>query len=253
MIIYCTTNLINGRKYIGLDSRNNSKYLGSGKAFKIALKKYGKKNFRKDILTHCKTLPELLKMEKFYIKRLNAVESNRFYNIAEGGGPMLTKKISQYDLNGNFLKNWETIASVEAALGFNNSKIVACAKGGHGRRTAYGFVWRYIDEDFNKYPTTTQYNITDYQRQSLSRRMTGTSNPMYNVKGVMHPNHSKINQFDLNGNFIRTWDTMIEAKTALNISNISRCCRGLRKKSGGFIWKYFKDIVRSSEKSENIS
>lgn len=253
MIIYCTTNLINGRRYIGLDSNNNPKYLGSGKAFKIALKKYGKENFRKDILTHCKTLSELLKMEEFYIKRLNAVKSKKFYNIAEGGGKVITKKICQYDLKGNLLNCWDSISAVEKELGFNNSKITSCAKGNYGRRTSYGFVWRYSNDKFEKYPTTNQYNFTEYQRKKLSEKIKGNKNPMFGKKGILHPNHSKVNQYDLNGNFIKTWNTINEAQKTLNINNISMCCNNKRKKAGNFIWKYFKDIVQSSEKSENIS
>ena len=41
MIIYKTTNLINGKFYIGKDSKNDPNYLGSGKILKKAFKKYG--------------------------------------------------------------------------------------------------------------------------------------------------------------------------------------------------------------------
>lgn len=253
MVIYCTTNLINGRKYIGLDSKNNSKYLGSGKAFKLALKKYGKNNFRKDILTHCKNIKDLLIMEEFYIRRLNAVNSKNFYNMAEGGGKIITKPICQYNLKGKLLNCWDSISAIENELGFNNSKITAVAKGNYGRRTAYGYIWRYKQDNFNKYPTTSQWKIYNYQKKLLSKQMKGKNNPMYNKKGKDHPNSSKIVQFDLNDNYIKTWESITDAKNKLNINNISACCRGIRKKAGNYKWKYFKDIVRSLEKSKNIS
>jgi len=47
MIIYKTTNIINGKIYVGKDESNNPAYLGSGYALKPAIKKYGKENFRK--------------------------------------------------------------------------------------------------------------------------------------------------------------------------------------------------------------
>ena len=50
MVIYKTTNLINGKIYIGQDSKNNPKYLGSGVIFLKAIKKYGKENFVKETL-----------------------------------------------------------------------------------------------------------------------------------------------------------------------------------------------------------
>ncbi len=43
MIIYITTNLLNGKKYIGKDEKNNPSYLGSGKLLKLAINKHGKK------------------------------------------------------------------------------------------------------------------------------------------------------------------------------------------------------------------
>ena len=46
MIIYKTTNLVNGKIYIGKDSKNNPNYLGSGNLLKKALIKYGKENFK---------------------------------------------------------------------------------------------------------------------------------------------------------------------------------------------------------------
>ena len=47
MVIYKTTNLVNGKIYIGKDKYNNPKYLGSGKILKLAINKYGKGNFRR--------------------------------------------------------------------------------------------------------------------------------------------------------------------------------------------------------------
>ena len=49
-----------------------------------------------------------------------------------------------------------------------------------------------------------------------------------------------INQFDLQGNFIKRWDsaTDISKKLGLDNSNISQCCRGKYKTTYKFIWKY---------------
>jgi hypothetical protein len=45
MIIYKTTNIINGKYYVGKDINNSESYLGSGVLLKRAIKKYGKENF----------------------------------------------------------------------------------------------------------------------------------------------------------------------------------------------------------------
>ena len=47
-------------------------------------------------------------------------------------------------------------------------------------------------------------------------------------------------QFDLEGNFINDWPSMMEAyrETKIPQTSISSCCRGLLKHAGGFIWRY---------------
>jgi len=55
-------------------------------------------------------------------------------------------------------------------------------------------------------------------------------------KKLMKP----ISQFDLQGNFIRDWDSATQAEKSFNSNNktITQCCRGRQKTSFGFIWKY---------------
>jgi hypothetical protein len=53
--IYITTNLINGKQYVGShNGTEDDNYLGSGKpAFSNALKKYRKENFKREVLEFC--------------------------------------------------------------------------------------------------------------------------------------------------------------------------------------------------------
>lgn len=53
----------------------------------------------------------------------------------------------------------------------------------------------------------------------------------------------KVKQFDLNGNFIKEWESCYEASKSLNINdgNISSCCNYFYKSAGGFIWKFSND------------
>jgi hypothetical protein len=83
MIIYKTTNLVNGKFYIGQDSNNDPNYLGSGLLINKAIKKYGKNNFLKEVLENCNSKEELDEKEKFWISNLSATTIG--YNISFGG------------------------------------------------------------------------------------------------------------------------------------------------------------------------
>lgn len=50
----------------------------------------------------------------------------------------------------------------------------------------------------------------------------------------------KVNQYDLNGVFVKAWDSIRDAEQALNIDNshITRCCKGRLYQTGGFRWSY---------------
>jgi group I intron endonuclease len=96
MVIYKTTNLVNGKFYVGKDAKNKKTYLGSGNILKQAIEKYGKENFKKEILEICTTLEELSEREKYWIKKLNAIGLG--YNLTEGGtgGDTYTNNINKY-------------------------------------------------------------------------------------------------------------------------------------------------------------
>ena len=86
-IVYKTTNLINGKQYIGSHYTKNIEdgYLGSGFALKLALKKYTRNNFKREILEYCENLIDARKLEEYYIQKLNTLSPNG-YNISPTGG-----------------------------------------------------------------------------------------------------------------------------------------------------------------------
>ncbi len=103
MIIYKTTNLINNKFYIGQDSKNNPEYLGSGTIIKKAINKYGKENFKKEILDICLDKEELDIKEIYWIKELKSIENG--YNISSGGNGCLGCKQSDETKEKRRLKN----------------------------------------------------------------------------------------------------------------------------------------------------
>ena len=64
--IYKTTNLINNMYYIGfhITSNLNDDYLGSGSYLNRAINKYGKENFKKEILFIFDNFKEMVDKEK---------------------------------------------------------------------------------------------------------------------------------------------------------------------------------------------
>lgn len=50
----------------------------------------------------------------------------------------------------------------------------------------------------------------------------------------------QVEQYTLDGKFVRAWESVCEAAKTLGYSqgNISSCCRGERKSAYGYIWKY---------------
>ena len=111
--IYLTTNIVNGKIYVGKheiskDKKVNANYIGSGELFKRALKKYGKENFKRKILRLCYSLHELRIWEHVYIVKYKSYIRSIGYNIAKGDvntseynpakAPEVRKKISESQL-----------------------------------------------------------------------------------------------------------------------------------------------------------
>lgn len=120
--IYLTTNLNNGKIYIGQSNGKDRNYLGSGKLIKEAIKKFGRRNFNKKIIVdNIPSLEEANKLEKFYIKKYNSTNPDVGYNIENGGRGNLVyhtvdsiekiKARSQQEDNKQLIRNIQKIAA----------------------------------------------------------------------------------------------------------------------------------------------
>lgn len=131
------------------------------------------------------------------------------YNIKyayENGERPLTP-VSQYTMEGEFIKSYKSMEEASLAVGVNKSCICSCCKG--KARSAKGFLWTYEGE-----------------KPNIRKKWAGK--------------FKRVAQYDLQGNFIREWESMKSAKDIASLQNISACCRGVKKTAGGFIWKYFR-------------
>jgi hypothetical protein len=96
LIIYETTNLVNGKKYRGAHICNdlNDGYLGSGKLLLEAILKYGFDSFQRSILYEAKTIAELYEAEARFVNAEWVADPNT-YNLkigGEGGWDYINKK-----------------------------------------------------------------------------------------------------------------------------------------------------------------
>jgi len=89
--LYKITNIINDKIYIGIHCTNNLEdgYMGSGHDLLKDIKKYGKNNFKKEILEFFDSIDDLKLAEKELVNR-TFVSSNKTYNKCLGGGELVT-------------------------------------------------------------------------------------------------------------------------------------------------------------------
>lgn len=117
--IYKTICLINNKIYIGQKWSSiflGNKYLGSGIYLKNAIKKYGKANFKVELIDFYNTKEELDTAEKYYIDLYNSTDYNIGYNLSSGGyGPEFG------GFNGKH-HNEETINKIRQASIISNKK-----------------------------------------------------------------------------------------------------------------------------------
>lgn len=90
--VYITTNLINGKQYVGDHSTNDlncyksKSYLGSGRPYlHNAIQKYGRPNFKREILEYCNTKQDAFDLQEKYINEFDTLVPSG-YNISPKGG-----------------------------------------------------------------------------------------------------------------------------------------------------------------------
>lgn len=85
--IYKTTNIINGKIYIGQHKSDkfDTSYYGSGKYLLNAIKYYGIANFKCELIEWCETQSATNSRERYWINYYQSRNHGIGYNITEGG------------------------------------------------------------------------------------------------------------------------------------------------------------------------
>ena len=124
--VYKTTNLINNKIYIGVHKKQffDKYYLGSGKMLRRAIRKYGRKNFKCEVLEWCSNKATLFSREQYWVAFYNSKDPAVGYNIVDGGGGIPgfvhtdeEKERTQQVRNRNGKLHWYNNGKIELQFG----------------------------------------------------------------------------------------------------------------------------------------
>lgn len=118
------------------------------------------------------------------------------------------QKIFKYNKCGELLCIYDTVYDIPDLSAKQRANIIRCCRG--HIKTALGYAWRFNEDD----------NITN------------------NIKRDGNSLKKKIVQYDTEGNIVKIWDSIIEAKMVYHSSNIDAVLCGKRHTACGYVWRY---------------
>ena len=179
------------------------------------------------------------------------------------------KRVIQYDLCGNYINTFVSIAEAERET--NATNISECVAG--LRHQSGGFVWRYYGDPFDKFEINKKKrnialkydNIPIYefdlggklikkyeslyvfptsQRGNIIKCINGEISHVkyriYSYEDSLPPNRKvkRIGQYSLDGELIKIFNSVKDATLETGATKISDCLNKRIKSSGGFKWEY---------------
>jgi group I intron endonuclease len=228
--IYLITNKIDGKKYVGqtliydihkrwkqhFQNNSNCIYL------KNALNKYGKDNFKFQIICICFD-DNCNDYEISYIKKYNTLAPNG-YNLREGG------KNGKQHPDSNEKRRIAATGkkySQETIEKSKNNRIPLTGINNHN------FGKKMSDEQKSKISNTMKEKNKTKIFKLNDKQYAGLKTASIKLK-------KKVAQYSLKNELIAIFDSLTEAARSTNNlhQSISKCCTGAYKQSKGFIWKH---------------
>ena len=229
-IVYKTTNIINGKIYIGVHLTNpdiDDGYIGCGvtkkdqkrkskKGFPLAVKKYGYENFKRETLFIYPGTEEGMKQaykKEAEIVTEDFIKDSKNYNLALGGKFTLCenikKVIAQYTIDGKFIRTWNSITEAEQALGLSSISQNITGKS----KYCGNYQWRYYTNEDDIPPVTLK--------------------------------EKTVYQFDLAGNLLKVWTSLSQASLQFSNSRaakvaIGNVCSKRTRSAYGYYWSFKK-------------
>lgn len=204
----------NNKKYIGITNQKPESRWGiQGKGYQkqstmwAAIQKYGWDNIEHKVLYTDLSQEEAETKEKELIQLFESTtRKGNGYNIQEGG-------------NSGFIINREEVINLwkEGKAALEISKILECNISSV----------LYILESMN---------ISKEERKERQQKASGMATK--ESCGI------KVNQFDLEHNFIATYKSIQDARKAIGANNqyyIKSCCEGKVSRAHGYLWQYYKE------------
>lgn len=222
--IYKIENKINHNKYIGQSVNIEKRWeyhkymytIMTGSKLYTAIRKYGIENFSFEIIEEC-PVEKLLEREFYWIDYYDSYKHG--YNCNPGGTGGTPIPVVQYDLDGNFIKRFDSLINAAASLNLSKHNLSSCC---NGKQKSYGgYLWAYEGE---KPP-----------KPYLDKRIGHTTSSAAR----------KIKQFNKQNEFIEEYISAHEAARQIGkpkcANHITECCQGKRKTCEGYIWKYSEE------------
>jgi group I intron endonuclease len=186
--------------------------------------KYGKNDLMFSVIEQFDFVSKdhLLLKEQYYIDTLNP-----WFNICKIAGSCLGIKRSKQTCDKISKGNSGKIRSVEICLQ-NSKRLMGKGNPNYGKKQS--------QETRNKRSKKLLGNKNGIGNKSKL----GQKESIETILKRAIKTKKSILQYDLQGNFIKGWDSAVDAQKLLFIgrNSISMCLVGSRKTAGGFIWKY---------------
>jgi hypothetical protein len=200
--------LPNGLFYLGKTERDPMIYKGSGKRWLRTINKhnYTALDIETWILHKTTDKEDLKKIGEYYSILFNVVRSKNWANLKpENGDGGQGKGFMKNDPN-HPAKRQSTKEKISKSL-LGESNWIRGKKG----KLAPMYGYKHTEESKIKIKNAAKKNA----------------------------NRLRINQYSKSGEFIKSWNSMLEAEKSLNIHHIGSVCAGHRKYAGGYVWKYY--------------
>ena len=250
--VYCFTNQINGKKYIGSTIQNvevryrqhiyNSTHENTHQynyPLYQAIRKYGIENFTFEVIyqSEC-TEEEIRAIEANYIHQYNTISPNGYNQTDDTQHPInaiesyekirktkreKAKRVALVDNDNQILQIFRSIVDCAEEKKIDEKKIAACCRG--ERKSTQGCRFFWLDENDNL--IIPEYKRDEYKGEAGTTQIQITNR--------------KVAKIDKDTNeILAIYDSIALASRENSCDNsaISKVCRGKRSLCGGFKWKY---------------